>query len=192
MEYEDEINRVLEKIIIKNDDPEYLFGKANQCFIEEDYQSARMFLRMAAEHEHVKAMYNLGYMLHMGLGGSKDYREAVSWYQKAADKGDTAAQNNLGVCYKEGKGVKKSSYTAKCLFEASAKQGYAAAQNNLGSILLDVYDKPSEAKKWFELAAKNGDDEAKNNLRRMKIKEKGDILGDLFDIGSDIWDFFKR
>lgn len=51
-----------------------------------------MFLRMAAEHEHVKAMYNLGYMLHMGLGGSKDYREAVSWYQKAADKGDAAAQ----------------------------------------------------------------------------------------------------
>lgn len=108
MEFEDEINRVLDKIFLKSDNPEYLFNKANQCFIEEDYQNAKTFLRMAAERGHVKAMYNLGYMYHMGLGGDKDYREAVKWYQKAADKGDAAAQNNLGVCYKEGKGVKKA------------------------------------------------------------------------------------
>ena len=59
----------------------------------------------AAEGGHIEAMYNLGSILHSGLGNIPcDSRRAVHYWEKSALGGSVLAMFNLGVVYADGYG----------------------------------------------------------------------------------------
>ena len=46
------------------------------------------WFRKAAEQNHAKAQYNIGFMYEHGQGVPQNYHGAMNWYRKAADQGD--------------------------------------------------------------------------------------------------------
>ena len=84
-----------------------------------------MWLKKAAEKDHVDAMYELG------LFASEQDRieDSKKWYKKAAEKGETTAMNNLANIYSE-EGNKEE---AMKLYLKSAEKGNPLAFFNLGN-----------------------------------------------------------
>ena len=84
-----------------------------------------MWLKKAAEKDHVDAMYELG------LFASEQNRieDSKKWYKKAAEKGETTAMNNLANIYSE-EGNKEE---AMKLYLKSAEKGNPLAFFNLGN-----------------------------------------------------------
>ncbi len=79
------------------------------CFgffdVQQDYAEALKWYMMAAQQNHVKAMYRLGSMYLDGLGVNVDYTQALMWLEKAANNGLADAQCKMGNLYYSGKGV---------------------------------------------------------------------------------------
>ena len=51
--------------------------------------------RLAAEHGHVQAQFNLGHMYCRGQGVGRDYTEAIRLYQLAVAQGHAGAQHMI-------------------------------------------------------------------------------------------------
>ena len=97
----------------------YHMGKG----VDQDYQEAAKWYRLAAEQGHAVAQNNLGWMYDMGKGVDQDYQEAARWYRLAAEQGHAVAQNNLGVLYVNGKGVTQDYVRARMWFDFAARLG---------------------------------------------------------------------
>ena len=84
-----------------------------------------MWLKKAAEKDHVDAMYELG------LFASEQNRieDSKKWYKKAAEKGETTAMNNLANIYSD-EGNKEE---AMKFYLKSAEKGNPLAFFNLGN-----------------------------------------------------------
>lgn len=80
-----------------------LYAKGNNYFDKNNYISAVLYFRKAAEQGNTRAQYWLGYCYFYGYGVTKDATEAVRWYRKAAEQGHPGAQyilnNEFGYNY---------------------------------------------------------------------------------------------
>jgi len=68
--------------------------------VEQDYQEAAKWYRLAAEQGNKDTQYNLGDMYEKGLGVPQDDTEAAKWYRLAADQGLENAAKGLEVLEK--------------------------------------------------------------------------------------------
>jgi uncharacterized protein len=107
----------------------YEYGKG----VEQDYQKAMHWYKLAANSELFKAEYSIALLYEKGRGVEVDYVAAAKWYQKAADKGDPWSQTNLAYLYSHGRGVEQSNQIANNLYRQAAEQGHFQAQFNLGA-----------------------------------------------------------
>ena len=89
------------------------------------------WLKRAANKNHDKSQYLLGYCYENEVGATKDYKKAVEWYKKAAEQGYKYAQYNLAICYESGKGVYKDINKAIELYQQAANQNHELAQKAL-------------------------------------------------------------
>jgi TPR repeat protein len=87
--------------------------------------------RLAADHGHAAAHFNLGVMYEKGQRVKQDHGGAVRWFRKSADPGHAAAQFNLGVMFANGRGVKQDHGDALAWFRKSAAQGNAQAKEGV-------------------------------------------------------------
>jgi hypothetical protein len=71
----------------------YYLGKG----VEQDYDEAAGWYRIAAEQGIANAQCNVGQMLLEGVGVEQDYEEAVKWLKLAADQGHANAKQTLQV-----------------------------------------------------------------------------------------------
>lgn len=62
---------------------------------EKNYEEARIYLTMAAEHGVAQAQNNLGVIYDHGLGVARDEAKAEMWIRKAAEQGDEMGMRNL-------------------------------------------------------------------------------------------------
>ena len=69
--------------------------------VEQSYEEAVRWFRLAVEQRYENAQYSLGVCYENGEGVEQSYKEALHWYRLAAEQGDAEAQNNLGACYHE-------------------------------------------------------------------------------------------
>lgn len=143
---------------------DYYYGRK---WKKQNYGSAFLYFRDAAEQGDASGQDWLGWMYQNGYGVEQNYTEAVKWYQKAAEEGNAAGQNNLGWMYQNGYGVEQNYKEAAKWYQTAAEQGNKSAQNNLG----DAYyfgngvDKDyGEALKWFQKAAEQGHASGQYNL----------------------------
>ena len=143
--------------------------KAGERFMKEkNYSEAVREFRIAADHGHADAMYELGGCYRDGHGVYKDSDEAERWILKAAEAGSSQAQWFVGmVCLltpgKADEGIK--------WLQKSADQGYMEGQFWLASCYADgtgVKRDLSKAKKLYRKAAKQGHVLAKQKLAELE------------------------
>src|SRR5471032_602119 len=80
--------------------------------VEQSYEQAVAWYRLAATAGLEHAQYNLGVMYQKGQGVALDYHESARWYRLAAEQGYAAAQYNLGWLYAKGQGIAQDSHQA--------------------------------------------------------------------------------
>jgi TPR repeat protein len=73
--------------------------------VEQNYEEAANYYRMAADQGHIAAMFSMAAMYETGEGVAQNYEEAFRWYRLAAGQGHPSSQNNLGLMYESGLGV---------------------------------------------------------------------------------------
>jgi hypothetical protein len=126
----DVLRRELERIgkdaeLLK--DPETMFSFGQMYYegdgVQQDYEGAATWYRMAAERGNSRAQHNLALMYENGEGVSRDPGEAAKWYQLAAEQGNAASQNNLGTLVERGEGVAQDFITALEWYRRAAEGG---------------------------------------------------------------------
>lgn len=92
------------------------------------------YLQKAVDADFVPAYFHLGYVYHLGLGGTANYQEAQKWYEKAAIQGHPLAQSNLGALYYSNLIKAQEGYSnyEMCYYwwNVSAEQGFSPAVYN--------------------------------------------------------------
>jgi hypothetical protein len=111
------------------------FDNGLMALTEEHYKVALEEFRAGARDGHAASQYNLGLMLHRGLGVKRNYAEALRLYRFAARQGHSLAANNIGIMYRLGGIVNQDHAEAVRWFEKAAKKE-AVGKNNLASMYL--------------------------------------------------------
>jgi hypothetical protein len=136
------------------------------CDLEEEYEEAARWYRMAAEQGVSEAQNNLGVMYKDGQGVDQDYAEAARWFRMAALQDNMLAQMNLGWMYHAGKGVRQDADSARYWYLLAADKGHASAQLNLGILCLQQAD-TAAAVQWLQQAAEQGNSGAERILKKL-------------------------
>lgn len=92
--YEDAINNNNYKAMYLLGDKYYSGYK-----IEQDYDLAMFYFRMAARFNYGRAEFNIGKMYEDGLGIIKSYEKAIEWYKLASTHGEVQALVNMADIY---------------------------------------------------------------------------------------------
>jgi TPR repeat protein len=133
--------------------------------------------RKAAENNHAKAQYNIGFMYEHGRGVVQNYHGALTWYRKAADQGDAAAQNehrqHVRDWTRRADGLRRGDQMVSA-GRQSGRRG--RAQTNIGSLYASgrgVEANHALAFKWYLKAAQQGDAVAQNHVGNMYATGQG-------------------
>lgn len=104
------------------------FNTALAYFGKQDFPTAVIWFRKAAQNGLAVAQYNLAVSYDLGIGVEQDIEKAVFWYRKAAEQNDSDAQVMLAACLHNGEGVEKNFEEAAEWFKRAAELGSAEAQ----------------------------------------------------------------
>jgi TPR repeat protein len=146
----------------------YQLGRAYNR--KNDYSSALVQYRKAADQGYAAAKSNLGFMYFNGLGVPQNYAEAFKWYREAAEQGNVVAEASIGDMYSQGRGVAQNYAEAGKWYRKAAEQGYAFAQANLALMYYHghgVAKNYGEALKWSREAAEQGNAGGQHSLGSM-------------------------
>jgi TPR repeat protein len=112
------------------------------------------YLKRAASHLHLEAIFWLGCAYYEGHGIEQSIEKALEYWDIAADQGHTDAQFLMGRAYYLGEGVDPSHKEAMKYLKAASKQNHPMAQNLLAHI---KRENPNKIKKIVRtrLAVKN-------------------------------------
>ena len=138
---------------------------------------AMKWFRKAADQNHAKAQFNIGFMYEHGHGVPQNYAGAMSWYRKAADQGDAAAQTNVGSMYATGRGVADRLCRGDEVVPAGGQPGrrHGAVQRRqpLRDRARRARRTTAVALKWYLKAAEQGDAVAQNHVGNMYATGQG-------------------
>lgn len=135
---------------------------------EVDYDRAMHWLSQAADADHPRAHYYLGYMFAAGLGTEADAERSFEHYMRSAELGDPGGQYWLGSRY-AGEEHRDHRRALEWIGKA-AGQGLAAAQYHLGYLHetgRGTRRDHAEAAKWYARAAGQGERPAQIRLGRL-------------------------
>ena len=136
--------------------------------IEQSYEEAIKWWRLAADANSGYAKYMLGDCYKNGQGVERSYEESVKWYKMAIDNNFIYAYVSLGKLYETGQGIEKSYKKAVELYNIAAKHNYKKAMRCLGDCYrygLGVKRSYSNAVKWYKMAIEQHDQEAEIQLK---------------------------
>jgi SEL1 protein len=136
--------------------------------LDQDYDQAFFYFKMATENGNPTAMSHLAYMYQNGYGTLPDNITAKALYEKAALSDSAIAQTQLGILYLNGwGGVEQDSSTAKYWFEKAAEKNEPEALLYLGNMAFTgqgVQKSTSRARSFFMHSAQSGNLAAMYNL----------------------------
>lgn len=133
-----------------------------------DGSKAVLWLRRAAEQDHLAAQYLLATILGNGNGVPQDHREAVEWYFRATDWYH-GAWADLGLLYQDSKVLPSRFKELPDWYPRTASAGFALANYKNGIALMNGQgvDKDMQgAAILFRTAAESGHAEAHYQLGR--------------------------
>jgi uncharacterized protein len=152
------------------------FVKGFRAYQKRDYPEAVSFYRKAAEQNHGRSQFNLGFMYERGLGLDKNYAKAIHWYRKAAAQGIAAAYIGLGGVFESGAGGIKNYAEAVRWYRKAAKKGNSFGKYKLGGMYdfgLGVDKNYVKAADWYRKAADEGLGIAQSSLGLLYEKGRG-------------------
>jgi uncharacterized protein len=131
-------------------------------------------LEALAQKDNVEALYHLGMMRHLGLGGTKDQVAAFGYFQKAADAGDPLAAYMVGSYYQGAAPTIIETDKAEALKWKSiaAEAGYALAQHDVARLHFEAGE-TDLALEWLTRAAQQGE---VNALRALASLHNSDAI----------------
>ena len=151
--------------------------------VDQNYQTALKWARLAADQGNAKAQYRMASILFLGSAGESRQPEALQLFRKSAagleklaEEGDADARAKLGILCARGIGVEKDAERAAKLFTQAADAGVVKAQVDLaGAYLLGngVGRNPTTAGEWFTKAAEAGHGQAQVQLGMLCIQGTG-------------------
>ncbi|MFW5444164.1 MAG: hypothetical protein ACKE51_07650 [Methylococcaceae bacterium] len=99
--------------------------------VDQDYQQAAKWLKLAMAAGHIKAQLKMGFLYLEGNGVDKNVSEARKYFIIPAESGYVDAQFNLGVMFLQGIGGEQSTSKAKYWLKKAAMQGDGQAIDQL-------------------------------------------------------------
>lgn len=134
----------------------FLYQKGN--ILPENPDSARYYIRMAADNGDNTAAHNYAFLL---LGEKEAARDslALGYLQRAADEGLPRSMTLLADLYAEGRVVEKDTLKAREYYEAAIGRGFHDAELRLLNMMgpewrsLDSQDALSEAIRYWNMGA---------------------------------------
>ena len=127
--------------------------------VEKDFERARQYFLMAADHDQASAQFGLGEIYYRGLGVEPNLELGADWYQKAADLGHTRAQIAIATIYLSGKGRDIDPERAAFYMGRAGEAGDASAAYSYGRMRLNGEGGPVDvdcAETYLRRAAKAG------------------------------------
>ena len=137
-----------------------------EALARNDYATALVWLRKAADQGNGAASGSIGLMYLYGRGVPKDGGQALTWLRKSADLGEITANTAIGLMYVNGDGVAKD--YAQGIFWL--RKGDATGQYTVGIMYRDgmgVAKDYAQAMNWFRKAADQGSPDAENSIGAM-------------------------
>jgi len=144
--------------------------------VEQNYEKAIKYYKMAIEGCNGSAMYNLGNMYYNGKGLEQNYEESIKYYKMATEKGEEHAMYNLGYMYEFGKGVEQNDGEAIKYYKMAIEEGHSSAMCSLGYMYDNgkgVEQNYEEAIKYYKMAIEKGNGKAMYNLGSMYCNGAG-------------------
>ena len=116
---------------------DYKLGKG----VAQDFEQAVMWFKLAAESNHLDALYELGICYNYGIGIKKDMKKANALWKQATSGYHADSAYRLGLNYWEGKGVQKDRQIALLYFSVAEELGQQAAKAKINQWELEASDK---------------------------------------------------
>ncbi len=111
----------------------------------QEYELSYELLLKIAESGHANAQYDLGVILHNGLGIDKDNEKAIYWFEKSAHQDHADAENYLGAIFKAGWGAEQDIDKALMYLKKAMEHGNEKARVSYSDLL--KHGLPSEFEK---------------------------------------------
>jgi len=110
---------------------EELYLAAESYLVKEEYEPAIQLLEIAANEQHLKAIFRLSELYLLGIGVPKSEEMAFKTLLKYRELKQPELDMRIGHCYEEGIGVPSSYIKAAAFYELAAKKEYEPAKQAL-------------------------------------------------------------
>lgn len=133
-------------------------GELALCYyLDEEYENALKYARLAADAEEEVGYLILGNLYLDGLCVEQDNSKAFEYFMQSAAQGNFTASNQIGWMYSEGCGVEENPEQAFFWYNESAQKGHPRGMNNLAYCYQKGYGVTQDFEKAAEWYKKSAD-----------------------------------
>ncbi len=133
-------------------------GELALCYyLDEEYENALKYARLAADAEEEVGYLILGNLYLHGLCVEQDNSKAFEYFMQSAAQGNFTASNQIGWMYSEGCGVEENPEQAFFWYNESAQKGHPRGMNNLAYCYQKGYGVTQDFEKAAEWYKKSAD-----------------------------------
>ena len=136
---------------------EELFGMAQACYEQKDYQQAYRWSRQSAKKGSAAALNLVGLLYVRGLGLEKNEEKAFICFKQAADAGYVPAFMLVGYSYFEGRGIPADTTLAVDWFRKAMEKDDASAYGKMATLFEKGIGMEKDERKAFELMTQSAD-----------------------------------
>ena len=152
---------------------ELLYAKAYLYSQKEDYKSALIYNRKAAELGNLNAIIATATYYIEGKGTEADGVEALKWYVKAAELEDVNAMFIAGILFSDG--PQKDNAKSFLWFKKAAENDHVIAKKYLGDCYAEgkgTARSVKDAMIWYAAASDDGSKDAQSAMCQFLFQEK--------------------
>jgi len=117
-------------------DANTLYELGNQAYENNQYDDGIDYFEKAGNLNHIKAVFTLGNLYHLGVGVSQDYDKARLYYKRASKLGCSNSMLNLAFLHDHGLGGPMNQEKAIRLYKKAIQLGNVAGVQNLSRLFL--------------------------------------------------------
>lgn len=144
----------------------------------------------AAEHGHVRSLYQMGYLHRLGVGRPASDTTAVEMFRRGAERGDPYGIYDYGKALFHGRGIAQNASTGLDMMLRAADMGHTYAMNELGYIFVSGAGMPTDTERglrFYQAGVERQDIYSLNNVGLAYLRGTG-VARDL----KKAMDYFSR
>ena len=164
-----DINTLKQQAAQSNTQAQFILGMAyaSGSNVQQSFEKSVFWFKKAAMTKYPPALFELGNLIHQGLGAAADKTKAFEYWTEAARAGHMLAQSRIADVYAFEIMTETAWKKAAHWYKRAAEQHYAPAQFNYGVLYEHGRGVPKNmqtAISWWQKAANQGYPFAQHNL----------------------------